>query len=243
MMNFLGSITGALLRFVYTIVAGAFGSEPKTISFFAISIIFTTIIFKLALLPLSVAQTKGQLKIAELQPELQKLQKKYKNDPQTLATKQQQLYKEANYNPFSGCLPLLIQFPIIIAFYGMFRDPSKFAFTEAGQYANMAKHFFYLTDLSKIDTSMILPILAGLTTFLLSYITSKNRVTQDAQSGEQAESMMKTMNIMMPIFLFWISRSLAAGLVLYWVVSNLFSVVQQLISNSLVAKKEEASLE
>ena len=241
MMNALGSILGKLLRFVYDMVSGMAGTEPEAISFFAISIIITTIIFKIFLLPLNISQTKNQLKMAELQPELQKLQKKYKHDPQTLALKQQQLYREANHNPLAGCLPMLIQFPVIIAFYRVFQNPTAFAFTEPGFYESIAKNFFYLKNLDHPDGTMVLPIIAALTTFLLSWLTQKKQkelMGNNAQN-DQTQGIMNSMTYMMPLMILIISRRLAAGLILYWTVSNLFSSIQQAISNSLINKTEE----
>lgn len=239
-MDFLGSIMGKLLRIVYDVLAGI-GTEPENISYFAIAIIITTIIFKICLLPLNVSQTKNQMKMAELQPELQKLQKKYKHDQQTLVMKQQELYKEANYSPLSGCLPMLIQFPIILAFYRVFQHPARFAFTEPGVYQGIAKNFFYLSNLDHPDKTMILPIVAAFTTFLVSWITQRKQkeLSGNDPQAEQAQSMMTSMTYVMPLMILFISRSLASGLVLYWTVSNLFSVVQQLISNHLVQEKEE----
>ena len=108
---------------------------------------------------------KSQKKMAELQPEIQKLQKKYKNDPQTLAVKQQQLYKDANYNALSGCLPMIIQLVILMAFYRVFMYPEKFAFTDKVMFESMNKNFFYLNTLSATDKTMILPLIAKIYNF------------------------------------------------------------------------------
>ncbi len=91
--------------------------NQKNFSFYAIAIIITTIIFKLILLPISLHQSKSTEKMNEIQPKMKEIQNKYKNDPQTQQTKMMELYKEYNYNPMSGCLIILIQFPIIIAFF------------------------------------------------------------------------------------------------------------------------------
>lgn len=227
MMSFLGNIMGHLLRFVYNIVAGAFGSEPESFSYLAIAIIISTIIFKLILLPININQFKSQQKMAEIQPKLKELQVKYKNDPQTLARKQQEVYKEENYNPFSGCLPLLIQFPIIIALFSVFREPAKYAFKDPGMYDAMNKAFFWVKDLDKVDVWGF-PILVAVTTFL----QSKTMMVQP--KGTENDQMAATQNIMtfvMPIMLFFFSRKVAAALSLYWVVGNIFTIIQQLIMN------------
>lgn len=150
MINALASFFGTLLHAIYNFVAGI-GPEPKMISFYAIAIIVTTLLFRLALLPLNLFQTKNQLKMAKLQPEMKKF-KKIRKDPQLLAQKQSQLYKEAQFNPLSGCLPMLVQFPVLLAFYRIFMFPTKFAFTNPEFYASMQKNFF----LFKISTTRTL---------------------------------------------------------------------------------------
>ncbi len=238
MISLLSSLLGKLLYFVYHLLASGIGQEPKSVSFYALSVILTTIIFKLLLVPLTISQTKNQARMAQLQPEMKKIQKKYKNDPTTLAQKQQALYKEAGFNPLAGCLPLLIQFPILIAFLGIFKDPEKYAFTEPGFYQSMAKNFFYIQNLDHVDKTMILPILAAVTTFLVSYVMQKKQKEIGAGTNEQSDNMMKTMTYMMPLMILFWGRQYAAGFVLYWTVSNLFSLVQQVLSNRSIVKAE-----
>ena len=121
MTAFLGKILGSLLRFVYDIISNI-GTEPGNFSYYAMAIIITTVIFKLMLLPINFQQTKSTRIMGEIQPKMKVIQDKYKKDPQTMQVKMQELYKEYNYNPASGCLPLLIQLPIIIAFFAVFRE-------------------------------------------------------------------------------------------------------------------------
>lgn len=241
MINFLAQILGTMLKGVYDFIS-ALGAEPGAISFYAIAIILTTVIFKTLLLPLNIMQTKNQLKMAEVQPEIKKIQEKYKNDPQTLATKQQQLYKETGYNPLSGCLPILIQFPVIIAFYRIFLYPTKFAFTDPAFFAEMQKNFFFISNLDKPDPSqIIMPAIAAVLTGLTSYLAQHNK-TQESMSNDQTQSMMKSMMIMTPIMIFMFARNMAAGLVLYWIANSLYSLAQQAISNHLINKKAEGEL-
>lgn len=215
------------------------GTEPKAISFYAISIIITTIIFKLVLLPLTLMQTKNQMKMAEVQPKMKKIQEKYKNDLQTLQAKQQELYKETGYNPLSGCLPMLIQFPVIIAFYRIFRFPTEFAFTDPTFYAAMQKNFFFIETLDNPDpTQLILPLVAALLTGLTSYLAQHNKA-QESMSNEQTQSTMKTLMFMMPLMIFWIGRRMSAGLILYWIANSIFTLVQQAISNKMVNNTAE----
>ena len=233
MLSGISKLLGSFLKFIYDFMVQAFPNEPESISFFALSIIIATVIIRVAVLPVNISMMKNQKKMAELQPELEKLQRKYKNDPQTLAVKQQKLYKEANYNIFAGCLPMIIQMVVLIAFYRVFLEPAKYAFTDKAFFESISKNFFYLKNLEFKDTTMILPALAGITTFITSYLSSKNPANQ---GNQQANSMMKSMTIMMPLLIFWMSRNFQAGLALYWVVGNIVSIIQQLITNAIIAK-------
>ncbi len=234
MRAFLGNILGALLKLVYDLVSNM-GTEPATFSYYAMAIIITTILFKLMLLPLNLHQAKSTKKMAELQPLIKEVQTKYKNDPQTQTAKMQEIYKEHNYNPAAGCLPLLIQLPIILAFFAVFREPAKYAFTEPGFYEAMNKTFLWIPNLEINDTILWgLPLLAAATTYLQS-------ITMPTPSTDaQAQSTQKMMNYFMPVMIFMAARNFPAGLALYWVIGNIFTVIQQVISKrSLVKIKEE----
>lgn len=231
-MNFLGKILGKLLRLVYDLVS-TMGAEPANFSFYAMSIILTTIVFRILLLPLAFKQAKNTKIMNEIQPQLLALQEKYKNDPQNLQVKMMDLYKEYDYNPASGCLPLLIQMPIILAFFKVMRDPVTFAFSEPGFYESMNKTFFWISNLDMPDPIIWgLPLLAAITTYLQTVVMMKGQ-----PSNPEVEATQSTMNIILPIMIFISARSFPAGLALYWVVSNTFAIVQQLITNH-VAKRE-----
>ncbi|MDI6601532.1 MAG: YidC/Oxa1 family membrane protein insertase [Thermoanaerobacteraceae bacterium] len=171
------------------------------------AIVLFTVIVKLILLPLTIPQINSSKKMQEIQPLLTEIQKKYNNDPQTMNQKVMELYQKNNVNPMSGCLPLLIQLPILWALFAMFRNYP--AFSGVG--------FLWLSDLSKPDSYYMLPVLAGFTTYIsTAMITPKN-----AQSNQMM------MNIMMPILIAWMTITLPSGLAVYWVVSNIFQIIQQ----------------
>lgn len=236
MTDFLGNILGKLLRTVYDVVS-SIGTEPENFSYYAMAIIITTILFKLILLPVNLSQSKSSKKMNEIQPKLKELQTKYKDDPQTMQAKMSELYREHKYNPASGCLVLLLQLPIIFAFFKVMRDPVTFAFTEPGFYESMNMNFFWIKDLNIPDPYMWgLPLLAAATTYFQSLTMTQSQGNTDPQ----AQSSMKMMNTFMPIMIFFAARGFAAGLALYWVVSNTFTIVQQLISNRDVGKVKEA---
>jgi YidC/Oxa1 family membrane protein insertase len=138
---------------------------------------------------------------------MKKLQEKYKDDPQVMQQKIAELYKEAGVNPLAGCLPLLIQMPILM---GMYYSLYNFHFEEG------MEAFFWLPSLSEPDPMYILPILSALTTFL-----------QQKQTSTEMNQQMKIMMTVMPIFIGWISLQFPSGLVLYWVTMNITQITQQ----------------
>ncbi|KXO16607.1 YidC/Oxa1 family membrane protein insertase [Peptoniphilus sp. GNH] len=234
-MELLRNVLGMFVRAIYDGLQGAF-AEPSSVSFFAISIVLATLILKLVMLPLSFSQIKNQKKMAILQPEIEKLKQKYKHDPQTLAQKQQQLYKDSNYSMLGGCLPMIFTLVVLIAFYRVFMYPAQYIFKEAGMYDSIQKNFFYISNIDNPDPSVILPFLAGLSTFLSSYLAQK---ANESQGMDQGKSMMNTMMLVMPVMIFMMGRRFAAALVIYWIVSNLFQVLQQQITNMVIKKTEE----
>jgi YidC/Oxa1 family membrane protein insertase len=234
MKAFLGNLFGGLLKLVFDMVS-SIGTEPEYFSYYAISIIITTIIFKFILLPISLHQSKSTEKMNEIQPKMKEIQNKYKNDPQTQQAKMMELYKENNYNPMSGCLILLIQFPIIIAFFSVLREPVTYVFKDPKVYKAISKNFLWITNLEQPDPYLWgLPLLAAVTTYLQSML-----MTANVQTDPQAQATQKTMNIFLPLMIFWAARSFAAGLGLYWVVGNIFQIIQQLIINRSMGKIKE----
>lgn len=234
MRAFLGNLFGGLLKLIFDLVS-KIGTEPEHFSFYAMAIIITTIIFKFILLPISLHQSKSTKKMNELQPKLKEIQNKYKNDPQTQQAKMMELYKENNYNPMSGCLILLIQFPIIIAFFAALRDPVTYVFKSEAVYNAISKNFLWIPNLEKSDPYFWgLPLLAAVTTYFQSMLMAANM-----PADPQTQASQKTMNIVMPLMIFWIARSFPSGVALYWVIGNIFQIVQQIISNRSLGKIKE----
>lgn len=228
------------------------------------TIVIFTLIVKFAMFPLTLKQQKSMKKTQALQPKLQALQEKYQFDKEKLSQETMKLYQESGVNPMGGCLPLLIQFPILIALYNIIRKPLRYIMmyspekiTELFQKFNLGKtatelelarkmesvidfNFFGL-DLSETPSFqfitehpiyVLIPLLAGLTTFLVSHISTKLAGTQNANS--QTTSSMQTMNVIFPFMTAWFSISLPAGLGLYWTVSNLFQLTQTVLTNRFI---------
>jgi YidC/Oxa1 family membrane protein insertase len=198
---------------------------------FGWSIVALTIIIRLILLPLSWRSTKSQLAMRQLQPELERIKQQYKDDPQGLRTAMMSFYKDNKINPLSSCLPLLLSFPILIALYQVFISgltPAKigdihkllYPFIPFPDTINVL--FLGLIDLSKPDKTLVLAILAGGFQFLQSWMIMPKGKTQEAAMSRQ-------MTYMMPVLTIIFSLSLPAGLPLYWIVSTLFSIGQQML--------------
>ena len=191
---------------------------------YGVAIILFTIIIRALLLPLNIKQMKSQLKMNEIQPELKRLQERYKNDPQKANMEVMKLYKERGVNPFAGCLPLLIQMPILLALFWVFKGLFNSIHPVPG--------FMWMSNLVKPDPYHILPILSGLTTYVSSSLV--------ALKGDSAQAKQtSTMNIFMAGMLLIMSWKMNASLVLYWVIGNIFQICQSYIMKIIREKSLE----
>ncbi|MCL6638574.1 MAG: YidC/Oxa1 family membrane protein insertase [Firmicutes bacterium] len=188
---------------------------------YGIAIILLTVLIKIALYPLSHKQMRSMLAMQQLQPKIKEIQDKYKaKDPQKMQQMIMELYKEHNVNPMAGCLPLLVQMPILIALYrSLYNFP----------YVNEAHaSFLWVHSLSQHDPYYIFPVLAGVTTYLQSKLTTS-----------MADPTQKTMLYTMPVFIAWIASTVPSGLGLYWVVFNVVGTIQQYFINKSAAAIRE----
>lgn len=194
-----------LLAFFYGLT-GAVGMAN-----YGLAIIVMTIIVKLILWPLTQKQIQSMKDMMKIQPKMDEIRARYKDDKERMNLELANLYKTNKINPLSGCLPLLLQFPIMIGiFYGI-RD---------FQYVGPA-NFLWMESISNPDPWYILPVLSALTTF----ITSKQTMPGQGEGKSPLNS--KMMTYFMPVFIGYISITFPAGLVLYWVVMNLMQILQQ----------------
>ena len=235
MLNFLGNILGYVMRFIYDTIS-QIGTEPENFSYFAMSIIVATLFIKLITLPLNLKAARQMKKTQELQPQAKEIQIKFKHDPQTANIKIQQLYRENGASMTGGCLPILIQMPVILAFFRVMQNPGLYVFNQPGHFESISKTFLWIKDLTLADPHWYgLPLLVGLTTFLQSFTTPK------VGTPEQQEQMasMNTMNYIMPIMFFWFALKYPGGLALYWITNTLFTAIQQLITNRAIIFKKK----
>ncbi|MBI3232213.1 MAG: YidC/Oxa1 family membrane protein insertase [Candidatus Doudnabacteria bacterium] len=190
-------------------------------------IIILTILIRLALAPSFHSSLKSQAAMTSLQPKMNEIREKHKDDQQAQAKAMMDLYKEHKINPFSSCLPLLIQLPILISLYFVFTKAltgnldGLYSFVHRPEHLNPM--FLKVLDLSK--PSHGLAILAGLSQFWQSKLmTPKN--TGGAQDATQ-KIMSMQMTYMLPVVSVVIAWKFPAGLPLYWVVTTLFGIAQQ----------------
>ncbi|NPV77822.1 MAG: membrane protein insertase YidC [Anaerolineae bacterium] len=233
-----------VLLFIYQVVGN-----------FGVAIILFTLLVRLVTHPLTVQQLKGASAMQDLQKDKRwiEIQAKYKNDREKLAQEQMALYKELGISPFSSCLPTLIQFPIIIGLYQaviqalaatpieLFRL-TKYVwgdFLNVGALIPLNSHFLWM-DLSQPERLNLtflpfgIPVLAIVVT-VTTYIQSKMMSPAPSSGGQkdQAAMMSSMMNIYMPLLMGWLAWSLASGLALYFLASNLIGILQYALLGKL----------
>ncbi len=271
---------GYLFRFIFLVVQN-----------YGWTLVLFTVITKAILLPLSVKQQKSMSKMQAIQPKLAELQKKYQYDKEKLNQETMKLYQTNKVNPMGGCLPLLIQFPLLIGLYNIIRCPLTYVIQlgkhglpalqevidvltplglQVGNVINeipiakfMSEHFSEVVEklpslagaqtinfnflgldlsatpsLSVLSPLLIIPVVAGLSTFLTSWLTQKmNGTAKTSTQDNPAGSTMQMMNYIFPFMTVFFAFSLPAGLGLYWTISNIVQLIQQIILNKYFTAK------
>lgn len=212
----------------------------KLVHNWGLSIIIMTIIIKAAMYPLTRNSSLGTLKMQELQPQIQALQNKYKDNPQKLNAEMSALYQKIGYNPLSGCLPLVVQMFIILALYQLFNNYFEFRGStfipgwipdlSAGDSVYTFKNSLPFLNWNQLR---ILPIIYVITQLVYGKISQS---MNPANAGANAQQM-KMMMYGMPIFFFFIFYNAPAGLLLYWTTSNIIQMIQQILINNMMKKK------
>lgn len=210
---------------------------------YILAILALTVLIRLLLYPLMAKQTKSTAAMQELQPKLDKLKEKYKGEPEKLQEETTKLYQESGINPLGGCLPSLIQFPILI---GLYQAITRSLATSPMQLIDLSQHLysplpswlsfmpdptrllpldskFAWMDLASPDPLYILPILVVVSTWLY-----QKMMTPPSSSTSQTAQMSNSMNLMMPLLMGWMSLTFPTGLSIYWVVGNVISFFQYL---------------
>jgi YidC/Oxa1 family membrane protein insertase len=222
---------------VITLLYSVFGNSA------VMAIIVFTVLVRLLMYPLSVQQMRSSKAMTDLQPEIKKLQDKYKNDREKLSQEQMRLYREHGVNPIGGCLPLLIQLPIWIGLYQAINHAlaatplqlidlsGRFLIGGLDRLVPLNNVVFGI-DLTQAPTAnpvyaLALPVLVLITSYLQSkMITPPAAAPSEDGKPNQAQAMTQSMTTIMPIMMGMFSLSFSVGLSIYFVVSNLISIVQ-----------------
>ena len=227
---------------LYEAFGWALGYIYEVVPNLGVTIIILTIIVMMILYPLTAKQAKSMIAMQRVQPEIKKLQAKYKGDRQKLNEEMMAFYKENKINPLAGCLPLVVQLPVFIALNGTLRNAYKYVPTDTDLYAKLCgglknctadnfHHLKFLTmDLQQSATDSHGGFGSSAPYFVLVLLVMVTSLAQTRQATKRTPAANKQMGAVMkvlPIFFGLISLSFPSGLVLYFFVSNLFRLGQQ----------------
>ncbi len=209
------------LWFISQILFSGLAAIYGVVGNWGIAIILITIVVKMLLYPLTKKQYESMAKMRALQPKMEQLKKRFGDDRQKFGQATMELYKKEKVNPMGGCLPLILQMPILLALYWVFLESVELRHAPFG---------LWITDLSAQDPYYILPILFGASMFLMQ------KLSPTPSADPMQQKMMLWMPVIFSIFFLWFP----SGLVLYWFVSNLISIIQMLVIYKAIDKKNAA---
>lgn len=218
------AILGPIINVLIALSHYLFGS-------FGLAIIVLTLIIRLAMLPLTLRQLRASKKLQDLQGKLAELQKKYARDQQKLAAEQMKLYRESGISPLGCLLPMLIQMPIWIALYqsiirvsgtspDSFLSLSSYLYSWDAVYAALPVDNMFI-GMNLAYPNIVLALLVGVSMWVQQKMTTP--LTQDPNQRTQGQGML----IMMPLMFTFLSITFPSGLALYWLASNIFSIILQ----------------
>lgn len=228
MIDAIAEVFSVLISFIY-------GYIPN----FGVAIIVMTLMVKLVTFPLNNKQIKSAKRMQILQPEMKKIQNKYKDDKEKQNKAVQEFMKENNMNPLAGCLPLLVQFPVLIGVFRLLREPDLFLDMDIiNPYLFQGAEIINLLNMpmsglniesffGEFSIYYLFPLIAGATTFVYSKMSMP------------ADSSQKMLMYMMPVMITVFSFNFPVGLVIYWIMNNVFSIGQHKIIVALDSAKED----
>ena len=233
-MGLIAKPIGYLLALIYRLVGN-----------YGISLIILTVIVKLVLYPLYAKQIKSTANMSDMSEKSKEIQKRYANDKEKMNEEMQKLYAESGFNPMSGCLPMLIQFPIIMGLFALLRNPMKYMPDDPSLMFANHESFLWIKDLAQPDL-WILPIAAGLATFFAFSMNSAMTMQQPGANPGQQKAMNAIMKYFFPLSILWLARSYPAGLAIYWAGGQFMQIFFNLrinkIKDQMNAEKEKKKL-
>jgi len=208
-------------KILLTLMTWVHSLMPNLSGAWGFAIIITTLILKIVFLPLTLTASKSAKRMQKIQPEMQAVREKYKDNPQKMQTETMELFKKHKVNPMGGCLPILITIPFFIGFYQMLQSTAELRF----------QSFLWAQDLSAADTITqifglplnIMPLLMGVTSVI------QMRLTPQPTTDNMQAKMFK----FMPYFFILICYNYSCALAIYWTIGNIFTIGQQLIINRM----------
>jgi len=208
---------------------------------YGIAIILVTLVVKIVFFPLTRKSSEATLRMQSVAPKIKEIQEKYKGNPQKMNAEMAELYKKEGYNPLSGCLPMLLQLPIFFAMYSLFNN--HFDLRGAMFIPGWIPDLSLPESIWEFPEGFRLPVLGWTALRLMPfiYVASQliyGKVTQ--VPGQQSNTQMKMMLYVLPIVFFFVLYNVPSGLLLYWIFSNLFTMVQQVVINKYLAPKRAA---
>lgn len=220
-MGFLASPLGYILKALYDLVGN-----------YGITLIILTIAVKLLLYPLYAKQIKSTAKMGTLQPKLQEIQQKYGKDKALMNEKVAELYKEEGVSMAGGCMPMLVQMIIIMGLFALLRNPMVYMGADEQMLFAIHESFLWIQDLAQPD-KWILPIAAGVATFISFTMSQRNNMMGATSNQQQMKVMNVFMKYLFPVMILLMARSYPAGLAIYWFFSQVIQIFYNIRFNKL----------
>lgn len=208
-MGILASPMSYLLTWIYDFIGN-----------YGLALLVFTILIKGVMYPLYAKQIKTTMNMTKMQPKIKEIQQKYAKDKALMNQKMAELYKEEGGSMYGGCLPMLIQMIVIMGLFALLRNPMNYISSDKMLFA-IHESFLWIPDLAQPD-KWVLPIIAGIATFLATYFSQTNQMS--GPNADQMKMMTKMMKYVFPVMILLMARSYPAGLALYWSLNQIIQI-------------------
>ena len=208
-MGILASPMSYLLTWIYDFIGN-----------YGLALLVFTILIKGVMYPLYAKQIKTTMNMSKMQPKIKEIQQKYAKDKALMNQKMTELYKEEGGSMYGGCLPMLIQMIVIMGLFALLRNPMNYISSDKMLFA-IHESFLWIPDLAQPD-KWVLPIIAGIATFLATYFSQTNQMS--GPNADQMKMMTKMMKYVFPVMILLMARSYPAGLALYWSLNQIIQI-------------------
>ena len=208
-MGILASPMSYLLTWIYDFIGN-----------YGLALLVFTILIKGIMYPLYAKQIKTTMNKSKMQPKIKEIQQKYAKDKALMNQKMAELYKEEGGSMYGGCLPMLIQMIVIMGLFALLRNPMNYISSDKMLFA-IHESFLWIPDLAQPD-KWVLPIIAGIATFLATYFSQTNQMS--GPNADQMKMMTKMMKYVFPVMILLMARSYPAGLALYWSLNQIIQI-------------------